>query len=510
MYTDFVEEYNFLVLSHVGEGEYVVKKPDFVKDESLILPKDTGSIRKMLYMKLVNYHASLGNNSRANVLQGKLNYFQEMLLEFQQELGYDSAKDFIPHSALLEEERKDPNFGVAEYDSTLEGLKQEYPRPSTVPSEEQETGPNSHLMPIEVAIIHRDIFEPILSLHNDYRNNDTWETITQRVRAENAIPSQLQKLFVQPDLEGITAKCVGFYMIELIKVLSLQCWISGYKISECGSKEELSSLELDHILKYFRKSHDCSEFYRKDSTRHPNPFGLDEILLRALYETFKCRVTHFMWHPRGRYVPSEALLVQRMRRKLVLTYDDQIDKVLELFDGADSVTFREFCQIKEFPLFMMDWLSRGAFRQTKKPLVSYKALAMAPMKLFHVSLEDMTKYTEAEYNVLKPDTRVHAITNAVGTLMARLSGGCSRHTDRGCKLNRAEMNSSQLQGSMEMNHREFGAKDEVMADLRKCPVKWCKEGIRGDCENECNCCHKKITAFQNGGPKPPGYTGRRR
>ena len=501
-----------MVFSKVAnsEGEYVVEEPHFIKDRNLILARDKGSIRKMLYNKLKNYHRSLSNNYLANMLQGKLDYFKGMLRDFQKELGYSSAKKFTPHFKLSDEERKDPNFGADKYDSTLEGLKKAYPRPPTVPSEGEETGPSSHLMPMEVAIIHRDIFEPILSLHDDYRNNDTWETITQRVRAENAIPSQLQEWFVQPDLEGITAKCVGLYMIDLIKVLSEQCWISGYKISECGSKEELSSLELDHILKYFRKSHDCSEFYRKDSTRHPNPFGLDEILLRALYETFKCRVTHFMWHPRGRYVPSEALLVQRMRRKLVLTYDDQIDKVLELFDGADSVTFREFCQIKEFPLFMMDWLSRGAFRQTKKPLVSYKALAMAPMKLFHVSLEDIMKYTEAEYDQLHQTTRVNAVTNAVSTLMARLSGGCSRHEGRDCKLNRAEMNSGQLQASMESNHRKPGAKDKDMSKLLYCPVKWCKEGIRGDCENECTCCHKKINAFQNGGPKPPGYTGRRR
>ena len=157
---------------------------------------------------------------------------------------------------------------------------------------------------------------------------------------------------------------------------------------------------------------------------------------------------------------------------------------------------------------MMDWLSRGAFRQTKKPVVSYKALAMAPMNLFHVSLEDIMKYTEDEYDQLIHSTRAHAITGAVGTLMARLSGGCSRHEGRGCKLHRAEMNSCQLQASMEWNHRKPNDKDELMSWLRHCPVKWCKEGIRGDCENECRCCHKKINAYQNGGPKPPGYTGR--
>lgn len=119
------------------------------------------------------------------------------------------------------------------------------------------------------------------------------------------------------------------------------------------------------------------------------------------------------------------------------------------------------------------------------------------------------KYTEAEYNQLNRTHRVQVITNAISTLMARLSGGCSRHTDRGCKLNRAEMNSGQLQASMEMNHRDRNAKGKHMSKLLFCPVKWCKEGIRGDCENECTCCHKKINAFQNRkGPRPPGYTGR--
>lgn len=166
--------------------------------------------------------------------------------------------------------------------------------------------------------------------------------------------------------------------------------MSGYKISECGSIEELASLELDHILKYFRKSHFCTHFDRNDTKSHRNPFGLDDILKRALYETFKCRLVHFMRHLRGNDTPSEAKLQERMCRKLVLTYDNQVEKILGLFEGnPQSVTFRKFCQIKEFVLLMLDWLSRGAWRQTEKPLVSYKALAIAPMKLFHVSLEDL-------------------------------------------------------------------------------------------------------------------------
>mmetsp|Transcript_26383 Transcript_26383/g.42880 ORF Transcript_26383/g.42880 Transcript_26383/m.42880 type:complete len:1350 (+) Transcript_26383:183-4232(+) len=511
MFNDFVEKYDFIVLSKVadseGEPKYVVEKSDFVKDASLCLAKDTGSIRLMLYKKLSNYHISLGNNYLANVQQEKIDYFKEMLPKCTLTLGYESAKDFTPHNKLPDEERKDPNFGADEHDSTLENLKETYPRP-TVPSEgQEETGQNSHLMPIEVAIINRDLIEHILSLHNDYANRDKWEKIRELV---DAIPSQLQALFVWPDLKDHPSRRVGEYLINLIKVLSQQCGMSGYKISECGSIEELASLELDHITKYFRKSHNCTHFDTNDTTSHRNPFGLDAILKRALYEAFKCRLLHFMWHPRGNSMPSEAKLQERMCRKLVLTYDDQIDKVLGLFKEQgerQSVTFREFCQIEEFVLLMLDWVSRGAFRATKKPLVSYKALAIAPMKLFHVSLDDMMKYTEAEYNQLHCTTRVKAITNAISTLMARLSGGCSRHTDRGCKLNRAEMNSGQLQASMEMNHRKPNAKDKGMSALKKCPVKWCKEGIRGDCENECRCCHKKINAFQSGGPKPPGYTG---
>ena len=512
MYENFVEKYDFIVLSLVvgSEGEYVVEEPHFIKNRNLYLSNDTGSIRTMLYNKLHGYPRYLGNNFSANMLQGKLDYFKGLLTKCTITLGYDSAKKFTSHFKLSDEERKDPNFGVEEYDSTLEGLKQAYSRPSTVPSEEQETGPNSHLMPMEVAIIHRDIVEPILSLHDDYGNRDIWNVITERV--EDVIPSRLQELFNVPDLEDRPSRRVGQYLIDLIKVLSLQCWISGYKISECGSKEELSALELDHILKYFRKSHGCSEFDKKDTTNHPNPFGLDDVLNRALYETFKCRVTHFMWHPRGNSnsVPSEDLLVQRMCRELVLDYDKQIEKVLGLFGNGQSVTFRQFSQIEEFVLFMLDWLSRGAFQYTKKPLVTYKALALAPMNLFHVSLEDIMKYTETEYNQLSKSTRVEALTNAVSTLMARLSGGCSRHEGRGCKLYRAEMNSCQLQASMDLNHRRRNAKVKDMSKLKRCPVRWHKEGIRGDCENECRCCHKKINAFQNGGPKPQGYTGRRR
>ena len=161
----------------------------------------------------------------------------------------------------------------------------------------------------------------------------------------------------------------------------------------------------------------------------------------------------------------------------------------------------------ETVILLSDWVSRGAWRATKKPLVKWEALAIAPMKLFHTALEDLMKCTKAEHNELPRTTRTKAVTGAINTLMARLSGGCSRHEGRGCKLVRAEMNSCKSQAAMEWNHRDPTAKENGMSTLRDCPVSWHKEGIRGDCESECKGCHKKIDAFQNGGPCPPGYSG---
>ncbi len=170
----------------------------------------------------------LSNQPHANMLQKKIDYFRGELPKCQYKLGYDSAANFVPHSNLPNEDRKNPNYGIEKYDSILNTLKQMYPRPTpTDPSAEEEIGRDGHLTTIEVAIIHADIMELILSLHGDYNNSDKWEQVAQLVAEEEAIPSNLKELFEVPDLEdsSVHSRFIAKYLIDLIKVLSLHVGI---------------------------------------------------------------------------------------------------------------------------------------------------------------------------------------------------------------------------------------------------------------------------------------------
>eukprot|EP00984_Skeletonema_dohrnii_P004552 scaffold1607_cov93-Skeletonema_dohrnii-CCMP3373.AAC.3 len=517
LYNEYTAEYSFMRLTKLKNGHTLYRvEPSlpFIVDSRQGITTDFGSMRRTLYIQLnghMKYLSNAENNYFQRKAEEKMAYFQQVRSNSTITLGHASADSFVLHSDLSDDERKNPNFDIDTYDSTLNQLLQTYPRPRPHPVNAEEIGANEHVSTLEVCILHAPLFEVILSLQDDPDNSATWKKVGELVAEEEAIPDHLKVLFGKPDDPKIL-KFAGLKLLDLLKILSKQCYFSGYKIAECGSAAHLATCELDHILKYYFKSHTPSQFFGKDTTGHTNPYTTreSEMLKRALYEGLKCRMVQSTYHYRGSGYFDRSQFDEGMSRSLQLTYKSQVDTVLNLFGGRDSVTFREFCKIEEFALLMLDWLSRGAFRFTKTPIVQYKALALAPMKLFHVVMPDMMKYTEAEYNDLEATTRVRHCVLAIKTLMVRLSGGCSRHIGRGCKVIRVEMNSWQLQGAMDWNHRDRDEKINCMSDsnLQRCPKRWHEEGTRGDCEGECKCCHREINAYQNGdGDCPRGYTG---
>ncbi|KAK1734277.1 hypothetical protein QTG54_015044 [Skeletonema marinoi] len=511
LYDDYTAQYSFMCLTKLKNRPSLYRvEPSlpFIVDSRKGITTDFGSMRRKLYMQLKDHRRYLSNaenNYFQRKVEEKMAYFQQVRSNSTITLDHASAASFVLHSDLSDDERQNPNFDIDTYESTLNQLLQTYPCPRPVNAEE--IGTNEHVSTLEVCILHAPLFEVILSLQDDPDNSATWKKVGELVAEEEAIPDHLKVLFGKPD--DPTLKFAGLKLLDLLKILSKQCYISGYKIAECGSAVHLAACELDHILKYYFKSHSPSQFVSNDTTGYANPYTTREMLKRALYEGLKCRMVQSTYHHRGGYF-NRSQFEEGMSRSLQLTYKSQVDTVLNLFGGRDSVTFREFCKIEEFALLMLDWLSRGAFRFTKTPIVQYKALALAPMKLFHVAMPDMMKYTEAEYNDLELKTRVRHCVLAIKTLMVRLSGGCSRHIGRGCKVIRAEMNSWQLQGAIDWNHRDPDEKINCMSgsNLRECPKRWHEEGIRGDCEGECKCCHTEINAYQkDNGDCPRGYTG---
>lgn len=371
---------------------------------------------------------------------------------------------------------------------------------------------------------HRDLFSMVAEQqqNHDFESAE-WNAIAKYISTYEAIPSHLRQSLLKPKMTKGNGKVrvISTFTSNLAKVLSRQCRISGFKISDVKDIDELRTLEWDHITTYYYKSGDVSKIFANPqgySTRQrkSNPIPVDRIVERTLFEISKCGIIHAIVHERGG--SDDEKHINKLRRPLLLSYKAQSTDFTKRC--GERPRFPDIAKDRKFLMLINDWVSRGAWESRGKRTndkghehVRFQALAIAPAILWGVALEDIMPANEREFDQAthKTNCSMYA-TNALECLIFRL-GGCALSP---CAVDHTKMNAYQLQMAFDMNHiipwKKLENGGELLSNTKHSIEKWYDQGSNkkyGGVEAACKIDHRgKIDKYQKGVIDcPKGYKG---
>lgn len=273
----------------------------------------------------------------------------------------------------------------------------------------------------------------------------------RRIKKYNSF---LERWEVNPSL------CLGAIVYAIMRRLCKECNFCPKKINDYMSSFQLYGWHGDHILSYWKK------------IKNPSDFAQKGWISDLICECIKCRLVCGFCHENGK----------------IKDYERKLNSVNRLRYNSERTKYRsarEVMNLKEMKLFILELKARRAFWKGQDAYITWETLEFLVWKYFRIILGDVSYNTAEEFKNERL-RRSYLVNKVIMNVTKKLGVKCSQ-----CPMCIMNLNPAQTSG-VHMDHRSTKTLNPSRAMDFNVDI-FIQELVNGDCHPTCCFCHGKVT-----------------